>query len=50
LPNGCVVEFELVAKQLLDELMKIRMTRKEKLLHSYQTVSFYNNFEGEAML
>ncbi|WP_020063115.1 DEAD/DEAH box helicase family protein [Bacillus sp. 123MFChir2] len=37
-PDGCVVEFELEAKQLLDELMKKRMPRKEKLLHSYQTV------------
>ncbi|WJE55131.1 DEAD/DEAH box helicase family protein [Bacillus cereus] len=38
LPDGCVVEFELEAKQLLDELAKKRMPRKEKLLHSYQTV------------
>ena len=38
LPDGCVVEFELEAKQLLDELVKKRMPRKEKLLHSYQTV------------
>ncbi|WP_369903636.1 DEAD/DEAH box helicase family protein [Bacillus manliponensis] len=38
LPAGCVIEFELEAKQLLDELMKKRMPRKEKLLHSYQTV------------
>ncbi|MGI2733495.1 DEAD/DEAH box helicase family protein [Bacillus cytotoxicus] len=38
LPEGCVIEFELEAKQLLDELVKKRMPRKEKLLHSYQTV------------
>ncbi|EJR02845.1 DEAD/DEAH box helicase family protein [Bacillus cereus] len=38
LPAGCTVEFELEAKQLLDELMKKKMPRKEKLQHSYQTV------------
>lgn len=38
LPDGCTVEFELEAKQLLDELLKKKMPRKEKLQHSYQTV------------
>ena len=40
LPNipNCIVEFELQAKQLLEELMKKRMPRKEKLLESYQLV------------
>ncbi|WP_144561553.1 DEAD/DEAH box helicase family protein [Bacillus mycoides] len=38
LPDGCAVEFELEAKQLLDELAKKKMPRKEKLLNSYQTV------------
>lgn len=38
LPNGCAVKFELEAKQLLDELAKKKMPRKEKLLYSYQTV------------
>jgi superfamily II DNA or RNA helicase len=37
-PTGCVVEFELEAKQLLEELLKKKMPRKEKLLDSYRTV------------
>ena len=40
LPDGCTVEFELEAKQLLDELLKKKMPRKEKLQHSYQTVKW----------
>ncbi|QWH69284.1 DNA helicase [Bacillus wiedmannii] len=38
LPAGCTVEFELEAKQLLDELLKKKMPRKEKLQQGYQTV------------
>lgn len=38
LPEGCVVDFDLESKQLIEELSKKRMPRKEKLKNSYEQV------------
>lgn len=38
LPEGCVVDLDLEAKQLIEELAKKRMPRKEQLKASYEQV------------
>ncbi|MCL1948532.1 MAG: DEAD/DEAH box helicase family protein [Turicibacter sp.] len=38
LPGGITINFELKARQLLEELLKKAMPRKEKLRHSYEVV------------